>query len=122
MTTIPETSVHELKTLKDNNADFFLLDVRDQWEYDICNLEGHLIPIKDLPQRLGELNPAQKIVVHCQAGGRSSRATQFLLQQGFAERGPKKLIQRCLNTKLAFIITCKMKKNPLKWINLTLLY
>jgi rhodanese-related sulfurtransferase len=85
MTTIPETSVHELKTLKDNNADFFLLDVRDQWEYDICNLEGHLIPIKDLPQRLGELNPAQKIVVHCQAGGRSSRATQFLLQQGFAD-------------------------------------
>ena len=33
--------------------------------------------------RLSELNPEQQIIVHCHAGGRSRRATEFLLQQGF---------------------------------------
>ncbi len=81
--TIHETSVQELQALKESGADFFLLDVRDQWEFDECNIDGHLIPFKELPQRLHELNPAQQIIVHCQMGGRSSRAVAFLQEQGF---------------------------------------
>jgi rhodanese-related sulfurtransferase len=80
-----EVSVQELEALKNSGADFFLLDVRDQWEYDICNLDGHLIPIKELPARLNELNRDQHIIVHCQMGGRSSRAATFLLEQGFKQ-------------------------------------
>jgi rhodanese-related sulfurtransferase len=80
-----EVSVQELEALKNSGADFFLLDVRDQWEYDICNLDGHLIPIKELPARLNELNCDQHIIVHCQMGGRSSRAATFLLEQGFKQ-------------------------------------
>lgn len=80
---VPEISVQELQALKESHADFFLLDVRDQWEYDICNLEGHLIPLRDLPQQLSKLDPEQLIIVHCQAGGRSSRAVAYLLEQGF---------------------------------------
>ncbi len=80
-----EVSVKELEAMKDSGADFFLLDVRDQWEYDICNLAGHLIPIKELPARLNELNPNQHIIVHCQMGGRSSRAAAFLMEQGFKQ-------------------------------------
>lgn len=80
---IPEISVHELEALKKANADFFLLDVRDPWEYEEGNLGGYLIPLNELPDRLKELNPEKEIVVHCQMGGRSSRATAFLLSQGF---------------------------------------
>ena len=80
-----EVSVQELEALKNIGADFFLLDVSDPWEYEICNLEGHLIPIKELPARLNELNPNQHIIVHCQMGGRSSRAAAFLLEQGFTK-------------------------------------
>lgn len=78
----PEISVQELAELKKKKADIFILDVRNQNEYEICNLGGHLIPFAELPNRLNELNPEQKIIIHCHAGGRSSRATKFLTEQG----------------------------------------
>lgn len=80
---IHEITVQELATLKKTQADFFLLDVRNQNEFDFCNLGGHLIPMNDLPKRLNELKKEQHIVIHCHAGGRSRRATEFLMQQGF---------------------------------------
>ena len=80
-----EITVHELKQLNEENADFLLLDVRDQLEYDICHLNGMLIPMGELPHRLNELNPEQKIIVHCKGGGRSARATEYLEQQGFKD-------------------------------------
>ena len=80
---IPEISVHELKKLRDDKTEHFILDVRRQDEYELCNLGGHLIPFDQLPSRLHELNPNLKIVIHCHAGGRSSRATSFLVQNGF---------------------------------------
>jgi rhodanese-related sulfurtransferase len=82
---IPEITVQELQALRDSNADFFLLDVRDKWEHDAENLGGHLIPLTELPERLQELNPNQSIIVHCQMGGRSSRAVAFLLENGFSD-------------------------------------
>jgi adenylyltransferase/sulfurtransferase len=78
-----EITVQELKQLKDENADFFLLDVRDPFEYEIANLEGHLIPLSELPLRLAELDPKRKMVVHCKMGGRSAQAVAFLEQHGF---------------------------------------
>lgn len=81
--TIPEISVQELEALRKANSDIFILDVRNPDEYAICNLVGHLIPLKELPSRLNELNPDRHIIIHCHAGGRSRRATEFLIQQGF---------------------------------------
>lgn len=80
---IPEISVHELNELKKNNADIFILDVRNPDEYAICNLGGYLLPFKELLTRYTELNPEHHIIIHCHGGGRSSRATEFLLQKGF---------------------------------------
>lgn len=80
---INEITVQELKKMKDEKADFFLLDVRDQFEYDIANLGGKLIPLINLPAHLSEIDPDQKIVVHCKMGGRSSRAAEYLQQQGY---------------------------------------
>jgi len=80
---IPEISVQELKDLRDQNADIFILDVRNPDEYALCNLGGHLLPMSELPARFQELNPEQQIVIHCHAGGRSRRATEFLMTQGF---------------------------------------
>lgn len=80
---IPEISVQTLEALIDAKADILILDVRNQDEFNICHLNGLLIPFKDLPNRLHELNKDQHIVVHCHAGGRSRRATEYLLAQGF---------------------------------------
>jgi adenylyltransferase/sulfurtransferase len=73
----------ELKQRLDAGDDLFILDVRDPHEYQIGNLGGHLIPLNDLPKRVGELDPAREIVVHCKLGGRSAKAVDFLKQAGF---------------------------------------
>ena len=81
---IGDMTVEELKQKMDaGEKNLFVLDVREPNEYQICNLGGHLIPLKDLPQRVGELDPSKEIVVHCKMGGRSAKAVDFLKQQGF---------------------------------------
>lgn len=80
---VPEISVQELDDLRKADADVFILDVRNPDEFAVCHLGGHLIPLNELPTRLNELNPEQHIVVHCHAGGRSRRATEYLMEQGF---------------------------------------
>jgi adenylyltransferase/sulfurtransferase len=64
----------------------FILDVRDPAEYQICRLEGAtLIPLKQLPDRLGELSREQEMIVHCKLGGRSAKAVELLRNQGFSK-------------------------------------
>jgi adenylyltransferase/sulfurtransferase len=83
--TIPEITVEELKARIDSKEKFVLLDVREPFEWDIARIEGaKLIPLGELTSRLGELNPADEIVVQCKSGGRSGRAVEFLQQNGFS--------------------------------------
>lgn len=75
----------ELKALKDEGKSINLLDVREEFEYDEYNLDGKLIPLGELPERLDELEnwKDQEIIVHCKSGGRSATAKNFLLSKGF---------------------------------------
>ena len=82
---VPEISVEELKKRLDANEDVFVLDVREPHEYKICNINGHLIPLNDLPKRVQELDPAKEMVVHCRSGVRSAKAVGFLRQAGFTK-------------------------------------
>ena len=84
-TGVPEISVEELKQRLDAKEDLFILDVREPHEYKICNLNGHLIPLNDLPRRVHELDPGKEMVVHCRSGVRSARAVGFLRQAGFTK-------------------------------------
>jgi adenylyltransferase/sulfurtransferase len=80
---VPEISVEDLKKKLDAKEDVFVLDVREPHEYKICNINGHLIPLNDLPKRVQELDRSKEIVVHCRSGARSARAVGFLRQAGF---------------------------------------
>lgn len=63
-----------------------LLDVREQWEFDIVHLPGSvLIPLSQLPQRLGSLDAGRPVVVICHHGVRSRAAAKLLEQSGFAK-------------------------------------
>ena len=76
----------ELKSRLDKGDQLVLLDVREQWEFDLAKLNGStLIPLATLPQSLGKLNPDTEIVAICHHGMRSADATNFLLQQGFSK-------------------------------------
>ena len=53
-------------------------------EWEIVHLDGSLlIPLDELAQRLGELNPDDELVVLCRAGIRSARAVALLRERGF---------------------------------------
>jgi adenylyltransferase/sulfurtransferase len=82
---VPEISVEELKRRLDAKEDLFILDVREPHEYQICNLNGYLIPLNDLPKRVNELDSSKEMVVHCRSGGRSAKAVEFLRQAGFTK-------------------------------------
>jgi len=81
--TMADMTVEELKRRLDAGDNLFVLDVREPHEYQIANIGGHLIPLNDLPKRIGELDRSREIVVHCKLGGRSAKAVDFLRQSGF---------------------------------------
>jgi sulfur-carrier protein adenylyltransferase/sulfurtransferase len=74
----------EVKAKIDRGDRFVLIDVREQHEYQICNIPyATLIPLGDLPKRVNELDSADEIVAHCKSGMRSAKAVDFLKQAGF---------------------------------------
>ncbi|MFQ5663714.1 MAG: rhodanese-like domain-containing protein, partial [Terriglobia bacterium] len=80
---VPEIEPVELKQKLDAGEEVFILDVREPHEYQICHLNGYLIPLGDLPQRVNELDSARPIVAHCRSGKRSAEAVDFLRKAGF---------------------------------------
>ena len=84
-TDVPAMTVEELKQQLDAKKDLFILDVREPHEYQICNLNGYLIPLGDLPKRVHELDSSRDIVAHCRSGVRSGKAVTFLRQAGFTK-------------------------------------
>ena len=80
---VPEIQVEDLKRRLDSGEDLFVLDVREPHEYQICNINGHLIPLGELPKRVHELDSSRETVAHCRSGVRSAKAVNFLRQAGF---------------------------------------
>ena len=79
-----EISVADLHAQIQGDPKPFILDVRNPVEYEICKLpESFLIPLSQLPQRTGELDPDQEIIVHCKTGQRSAHAVELLRGAGF---------------------------------------
>lgn len=66
-----EISVQELKQKIDNNEDFQLIDVREQHEYDICNLNGELIPMGIMLENVETISRDKPVIIHCKSGRRS---------------------------------------------------
>jgi len=80
---IPEISATDLKARLDKGDKLFILDVREPHEYQICNLNGKLIPLGELTRRVNELDSSVEMVVHCRSGKRSADAIHFLQTAGF---------------------------------------
>ncbi len=80
---VPEIQAEDLKQRLDKGESLFLLDVRDEYEYEISNIGGHLIPLAQLPKRMSELNAGEEIVAVCKMGPRGVKAVEYLQRQGF---------------------------------------
>jgi rhodanese-related sulfurtransferase len=80
---VPEIRVEELKQRLDAGENLFLLDVRNEYEFEISNIGGQLIPLSELSKRVDELPVSRQIVAVCKMGARSAKAAEFLHNAGF---------------------------------------
>ncbi|MEO3813770.1 adenylyltransferase/sulfurtransferase MoeZ [Sphaerisporangium sp. B11E5] len=81
-------TAQELKEMQDRGDDIFLVDVREQNEYEIVSIPGAvLIPKGDFLRgtALERLPNDKKIVLHCKSGARSAEALAVLKSAGFSD-------------------------------------
>jgi rhodanese-related sulfurtransferase len=78
-----DISVQQAKEMIDK-GDVFTLDVRTQEEYNAGHIRNStLIPLQDLSKRLNEVPRDRDILVYCKTGGRSTAASEILVNNGF---------------------------------------
>lgn len=76
----------DLKTYLDKGEQPLLVDVREPWEFQICHITGsRLIPMREIRQQIGTLNPHQEIVLICHHGIRSKQVGYALENVGFTQ-------------------------------------
>jgi rhodanese-related sulfurtransferase len=78
-----EITVEDLKRMKDSGEDFQLVDVREDFEYQMSNLGGELIPLSGILIEANKIDKNKPVVVMCRSGKRSAAAIMQLEQQGF---------------------------------------
>ncbi len=75
-----EKTVQELKQMLDNKEDFQLIDVREEHEFEICNLKGELIPMGEVSDNVAKISKDKPVVIHCRSGARSGNVCNYLEQ------------------------------------------
>ena len=78
-----EISVQELKEKREKGEDFQLIDVREDFEYELSNLGGKLIPLGGILIESDKIEKDKPVVVMCRSGKRSAAAIMQLEQKGF---------------------------------------
>lgn len=63
-----------------------LLDVREPWEYERARIPGsQLVPMREVPARLNEIDAEHDVVAICHHGGRSAQVALFLERNGYSK-------------------------------------
>lgn len=89
--TAPHLDPTELNTWYETNKDFVVVDMRNDYEFDVGHFEKSVMPglrsFRDLPKRLPELEPYKNktVVTVCTGGVRCEKASGYLKKQGFTD-------------------------------------
>jgi rhodanese-related sulfurtransferase len=78
-----EITVEDLKRMKDSGEDFQLIDVREDFEYEMSNLNGELIPLGGILIETDKISHDKPVVIMCRSGKRSAMAVMQLEAQGY---------------------------------------
>lgn len=82
---IQEISPAELVQRLSRGDDVQLIDVREQWEWQIARIPGaRLIPLSDLEAQVPTIDRNREAVLYCKVGARSMHAAEYLKEQGFS--------------------------------------
>lgn len=71
-------SIKEFDKMFKNDSDFQLVDVREQYEYNICNLNSVHIPMAEIVSRINEINTEKRVCVLCKTGKRAEAVANLL--------------------------------------------
>tara|TARA_R100000988_G_scaffold98926_1_gene67450 strand:- start:421 stop:744 length:324 start_codon:yes stop_codon:yes gene_type:complete len=83
---VRDISCTELSARLNSDQPTALLDVREDWELEICSISQALhVPLSELSSRVGELAPDVPLAIICHHGVRSRHAGRFLEDHGFKE-------------------------------------
>lgn len=78
------TQLHEY--LARCNEQPLLLDVREPWEFEYCNIKDSiLIPMGELASQVDELDPLRETIMICHHGIRSRQMGYYMEQAGFTD-------------------------------------
>ena len=78
----PDISVADAAKRRDRRA--FILDVRETAEWVEVHIpDSTLIPLGELPKRVGEVPRDREVVVICRSGNRSQKGRDVLIKAGF---------------------------------------
>lgn len=79
-----EITVQELKAMKDSKQDFQLIDVREDYEYELTQLGGELLPFGDVLDNVEKISKDKQVVFYCRSGARSAAIiTELENEHGF---------------------------------------
>ncbi|WP_107037979.1 rhodanese-like domain-containing protein [Brumimicrobium mesophilum] len=73
-----DITVQELAEALKHDIKFTLIDVRENYEYNIGNLACKHIPMADIPTRASELDCEKETYVMCRSGKRAAAVANFL--------------------------------------------
>lgn len=76
-----EVTVQQLKNMRDSGEEFQLVDVREPWEVEICNIGAEHVPMGEILSRINELRTDIPVVIHCRSGARSANVVNALEMQ-----------------------------------------
>jgi sulfur-carrier protein adenylyltransferase/sulfurtransferase len=83
---ISDISPRELATRIERGDDIQLVDVREEWEWQIARIPGaRLIPLGMLEDEASTLDPKREVVLMCKSGVRSLHAAEELADAGFSK-------------------------------------
>lgn len=68
----------ELKEKLNAKSDIVLLDIREAYELDICNIGGLHIPMAEVATRVNEIEGDSLVAVLCRSGKRAEAVANYL--------------------------------------------
>ncbi|MBP9669510.1 MAG: rhodanese-related sulfurtransferase [Candidatus Pacebacteria bacterium] len=89
--TAPHMPPEELKALYEQDADFVVIDMRNDYEFSSGHFKNSINPVlsaaRDLPQALSKLEPYKnkKVITVCTGGVRCEKMAAYLMSHGFSD-------------------------------------
>lgn len=73
-----EKTVEELKQMMDNQENFQLIDVREEFEHEVADIGGEKIPMGQIPDNVERIAENKPVIIYCRSGNRSGNVCMFL--------------------------------------------